>query len=87
MGRRRRARSCRRLRCAAARTRPSTIDEDDARGEFQDDTANDLAWARFDWSLGSRAQSHTIAAYSDTAIDLWRRCLIRKYLAAIQCAG
>ena len=43
-----------------------TIDEDDARGEFQDDTANDLAWARFDWSLGSRAQSHTIAAYSDT---------------------
>jgi hypothetical protein len=43
-----------------------TIDEDDARGEFQDDTANDLAWARFDWSLGSRAQSHTVAAYSNT---------------------
>ena len=43
-----------------------TIDEDDARGEFQDDTANDLAWARFEWSLGSRAQSHTVAAYSDT---------------------
>ena len=43
-----------------------TIDEDDARGEFQDDTANDLAWARFDWTLDSRAQSHTVAAYSDT---------------------
>jgi hypothetical protein len=43
-----------------------TIDEEDARGEFQDDTANDLAWMRFDWSLGSRAQSHTIAAYSST---------------------
>lgn len=43
-----------------------TIDEDDARGEFQDDTANDLAWARFDWSLGRRAQSHTIAGYSNT---------------------
>ena len=57
------------LAAFALRSRQSaavTIDEDDARGEFQDDTANDLAWARFDWSLGSRAQSHTIAAYSDT---------------------
>ena len=57
------------LSAFALRSRQSaamTIDEDDARGEFQDDTANDLAWARFDWSLGSRAQSHTIAAYSDT---------------------
>ncbi len=42
------------------------IDEDDARGEFQDDTENDLAWARFDTSLGTRGQSHTIVAYSDT---------------------
>jgi hypothetical protein len=25
-----------------------------------------LAWARFDWTLSSRAQSHTVAAYSDT---------------------
>ena len=57
------------LSAFALRSRQSaavTIDEDDARGEFQDDTANDLAWARFDWSPGSRAQSHTIAAYSDT---------------------
>jgi len=43
-----------------------TIDEDDARGEFQDDTANDLAWARLDWSIGTRAQSRTIAGYSNT---------------------
>jgi len=42
------------------------IDEDDARGEFQDDTENDLAWARFDTSLGTRGQSHTVVAYSDT---------------------
>ncbi len=59
----------RKLSAFALRSRQNaavTIDEDDARGEFQDDTANDLAWARFDWSLGSRAQSHTIAAYSNT---------------------
>ena len=43
-----------------------TIDEDNARGEFQDDTENDLAWARFDASLGSRGQSHTVVGYSDT---------------------
>lgn len=42
------------------------IDEDDARGEFQDDTENDLAWARFDTAIGTRGQSHTIAGYSDT---------------------
>ena len=42
------------------------IDEDDARGEFQDDTENDLAWARFDLSIGARGQSHTVAGYSDT---------------------
>ena len=42
------------------------IDEDDARGEFQDDTENDLAWVRFDTSIGSRGQSHTVAGYSDT---------------------
>lgn len=42
------------------------IDEDDARGEFQDDTENDLAWVRFDTSLGTKGQSHTIAGYSDT---------------------
>ena len=57
------------LSAFALRSRQSaalTIDEDDARGEFQDETANDLAWARFDWSLGGRGQSHTIAAYSNT---------------------
>jgi len=42
------------------------IDEDDARGEFQDDTENDLAWVRFDTALGTKGQSHTIAGYSDT---------------------
>ncbi len=42
------------------------IDEDDARGEFQDDTENDLAWARFDTSLGTKGQSHTVVSYSDT---------------------
>ena len=42
------------------------IDQDDARGEFQDDTENDLAWARFETSIGAGGQSHTVAAYSDT---------------------
>jgi hypothetical protein len=42
------------------------IDEDDARGEFQDDTENDLAWLRFDTSIGAKGQSHTVAGYSDT---------------------
>jgi hypothetical protein len=42
------------------------IDEDDAQGEFQDDTDNDLAWARFDSSIGATGQSHTVVAYSDT---------------------
>jgi TonB dependent receptor-like, beta-barrel/TonB-dependent Receptor Plug Domain/CarboxypepD_reg-like domain len=43
-----------------------SIDEDTARGEFNDDTDNDLASLRFDAVLGSRGQSHTVAAYSDT---------------------
>ena len=42
------------------------IDEDDARGEFQDDTENDLASLRFDTTLGTRGQSHTSSAISDT---------------------
>ena len=42
------------------------IDEDDAQGEFQDDTDNDLAWARFDSPIGTTGQSHTVVAYSDT---------------------
>ncbi|HWI16507.1 MAG TPA: TonB-dependent receptor [Vicinamibacterales bacterium] len=43
-----------------------SIDEEEARGEFNDDTSNDLAWARLDWSLGTTAQSRTIVGYSDT---------------------
>jgi hypothetical protein len=42
------------------------VDEDSAQGEFADDTENDLAWARFDASLGTRGQSHTVVGYSDT---------------------
>jgi len=42
------------------------FDEDDGRGTFKDDTDNDLAWARFDSSIGTTGQSHTVAAYSDT---------------------
>ena len=42
------------------------IDNDDARGEFQDDTDNDLAWGRIDAALGARGQSRTILGYSDT---------------------
>ena len=42
------------------------IDEDDAQGEFQDDTDNDLAWTRFDSPIGTTGQSHTVVAYSDT---------------------
>lgn len=43
-----------------------TIDEAAAQGEFQDDTDNDLAWARLDSSFGTRGQSHTVVAYSRT---------------------
>ena len=42
------------------------IDQDSARGTFQDDTENDLAWARFDTSVGTRGQWQTVVAYSDT---------------------
>lgn len=43
-----------------------TVDEEEVRGEFNDDTANDLAWARFDWAIGTTAQWKTIAGYSNT---------------------
>ncbi len=46
------------------------IDEDDARGEFQDDTQNDLIWVRLDSSLGTATQAHTIVAYSNTSATL-----------------
>ncbi len=42
------------------------IDEDSTRGTFQDDTDNDLAWARIETSIGVRGQAHTVVAYSDT---------------------
>jgi outer membrane receptor for ferrienterochelin and colicin len=41
-----------------------SIDEDEARGEFQDDTRNDLASVRFDTSIGTRGRAFTVAAYS-----------------------
>lgn len=44
-----------------------SIDEADARGEFTDDTRNNLAWARFDASIGTSARSHTVVAYSNSA--------------------
>jgi hypothetical protein len=59
----------RRLTAFGLRSRQSAaleIDEDDARGEFQDDTENDLASLRFDTAIGQRGQSHTVAGYSDT---------------------
>jgi hypothetical protein len=40
------------------------LDESDVRGDFQDDTRNDLAWVRFDTSLRPTVQARTIAAYS-----------------------
>lgn len=42
------------------------IDRDRARGEFNDDTDNDLAWTRFDWSIGTRGRSRTVLGFSDT---------------------
>ncbi|MFN7978240.1 MAG: TonB-dependent receptor plug domain-containing protein [Vicinamibacterales bacterium] len=42
------------------------IDNKDARGQFQDDTDNDLVWTRFDATLGTRGQSHTIVGFSNT---------------------
>jgi hypothetical protein len=44
-----------------------TIDEDNARGEFNDNTNNDLVSLRFDTVLGASARSHTSAAYSNNA--------------------
>lgn len=46
------------------------LDSDDARGEFQDDTDNDLAWLRLDQTIGSRVQSRTILGFSDTRSTL-----------------
>ena len=43
-----------------------SIDDTDARGEFKDDTNNDLLSLRFDTPLGGSGQSHTIVAYSSS---------------------
>ncbi len=45
-----------------------SIDEEDGGnfGRFQDDTRNDLAWARFDATAGARGHSMTVAGYSRT---------------------
>ncbi len=43
------------------------IDSDEARGEFNDNTENDLASVRLDATLGPKARSHTIVAYSNSA--------------------
>jgi vitamin B12 transporter len=42
------------------------LDEDDINGTFDDDTDNDLWSMRFDTSIGTRGQSHTVVGYSNT---------------------
>lgn len=59
----------RRLSLFALRSRQAaavTIDETDARGEFNDDTDNDLLSLRFDSTIGRSGQSHTIVSYSNS---------------------
>jgi hypothetical protein len=43
------------------------IDSDDARGEFNDNTRNDLASVRLDSTFGSNGRSHTTVAYSESS--------------------
>jgi hypothetical protein len=43
------------------------IEGDEARGEFNDRTKNDLVSVRFDSTLGASAQSRTVVSYSDNA--------------------
>jgi hypothetical protein len=43
------------------------LDESDVRGEFNDNTNNDLASVRLDARVGTTGRSHTIVAYSDTS--------------------
>jgi hypothetical protein len=43
------------------------IDNDDARGEFNDNTNNDLVSVRLDTTLGRAARSHTIVSYSNSS--------------------
>jgi hypothetical protein len=42
------------------------LKDDNARGTFQDDTRNDLGWLRYDASIGARAHTRTIVAYSNS---------------------
>ena len=44
------------------------IEGDDLEAQVYDDTANDLAWARFEWAIGTRGHVRTLAAYSDTRV-------------------
>ncbi len=43
------------------------FDEEDARGEFNDNTNNDLASVRLDAAFGRAGRSHTTVAYSSTS--------------------
>jgi hypothetical protein len=43
------------------------LDEEEVRGEFNDNTNNDLASVRLDTGLGTIGRSHTIIAFSDTS--------------------
>jgi hypothetical protein len=43
------------------------IDSDEARGEFNDNTSNDLASIRLDSTFGRNGRSHTTVAYSESA--------------------
>ena len=59
-----------------------TIDEDDARGEFKDDTRNDLAWVRFDCvARQPRAIAHHRRVF-EYALDVRRRCRVREHAAS-----
>jgi len=43
-----------------------SIDEDDARGTFDDDTDNDVLSGSFDMTIGTRGRSHSVVSYSNT---------------------
>lgn len=45
------------------------IDDDTIDVRFRDDTRNDLGWARFETTVGSRGHSMTVASVSHTRID------------------
>lgn len=45
------------------------IDDDGSDLQFRDNTRNDLGWARFETTVGSRGHSMTVAGLSHTRID------------------